>query len=348
MNEESKSTMMNEKVSVAICTYCGERYIADQLNSILRQTRPVQEIVLCDDRSADRTAALAEEVLRESGIPFRILINEENLGVTGNFEKSISLCTGELILTADQDDVWAPDKVERLLKAFSEPRVVLAYSDAGIVDADGGELLPSLYRRDGFWPEPFTQKTVEDAIIRLSQTVYGCTMAFRRDFVSQIIPFFNSRANHDAWILCCAPLFGEIRFCPEPLISYRIHGGNTVASVRGSSAWDGIRAAQDAYDAHFAIQPLRALRLRLLREALDRCAGGFGGRRYRRNVSRAERMYKRLLDAKTCGRFTGAMMLTASLLDGSYRYRFCDRGRPVGPLHRIKQYVWDVMYMLHR
>ena len=116
MKDESNAAMMNEKVSVAICTYCGERYITEQLHSILRQTRPVQEIVLCDDRSADRTAALAEEALRESGIPYRILINEENLGVTRNFEKSISACTGDLILTADQDDVWAPDKVERLLE----------------------------------------------------------------------------------------------------------------------------------------------------------------------------------------------------------------------------------------
>lgn len=339
--------MMNEKVSVAICTYCGERYIKEQLDSILRQTRPVQEIVLCDDRSPDRTAELAEEILRESGIPFRVLINEENLGVTGNFERCVSSCTGDLILTADQDDVWAPKKVGRLLEAFADPRVVLAYSDAAIMDASGAVVCPSLYRRDGFWPEPFTQSAFEDAIIRLSQTVYGCTMAFRASFVRQILPFYRSKANHDAWIMCCAPLFGEARFCPEPLISYRIHGGNTVASLGGSAAWDRIAADQDDFDRHFAVQPLRALRLELLTTAAARYAGAHPGP-YPKKIRAADRFYRRLLQMKRSGRLGAGWKLLLSCLDGSYRYRVCDRGRRVTALFRAKQFCQDLRYLLSK
>lgn len=338
----------NEKVSVAICTYCGERYITEQLTSIIQQTRPVQEIILSDDSSTDCTIELADSILSTSGIPYRIIRNQKNSGVTKNFETCISACSGNIVLTSDQDDLWKPNKVEMLLASFDDPKVVLAYSDAKIIDANGCELYPSLYRRDGFLPEPFTQRKYTDAVVRLSQTVYGCTMAFRKDFVSSIIPFYNSRANHDAWIMACAPLFGKIAFLPEPLISYRIHGENTVASIKGSSAWDDILAKQDEYDAHFAIQPLRSLRLDLLLEAVNRCGSRFRALYYRGSIHKSVRMYERLCKIKTHGKLYAAKELTVSLLDGSYRFRFCDRGVSQGKVKRFKQFVHDISFVMHR
>lgn len=340
--------MTQEKISVAICTYCGERYIARQLQSIIQQDRPVQEIVLYDDGSTDRTTELADAILAKSGIAYRLVRNQQTLGVTKNFEACISACSGDLIFTADQDDIWAPEKVRRLLEAFQDPQVVMAYSDARIVDAEGCELRPSLYRRDGFWPEPFTQETFQDAVVRLSQTVYGCTMAFRGDFVRKILPFYPSMANHDAWIMCCAPLFGKVIFLPEPLMSYRIHGGNTVASVGGSRVWDEICAAQDEFDAHFAIQPLRGLRLELLREAARRSADRLCRSGYCRRIDQANCLYEMLPKIKTCGKMSGVAKLTASLLDGCYHYRFCDRGVRTGKIQHFKQFVNDIRYLLHR
>lgn len=337
---------MKRKVSVAVCTYRGEAYIAQQLQSILGQTRPVDEIIVCDDRSPDATVQIAKCVLQEAELPCRVQVNPQNLGVTGNFEKCVSACTGDIILTADQDDVWAPEKVARLLPLFDDPDVVLAYSDANVIDGAGSVLLPSLYRRDGFRPEPFTQNAFEDAVVRLSQTVYGCTMAFRKSFLQRILPFYRSKANHDAWIMCCAPLYGAVRFLPEPLISYRIHGANTVASLGGSAAWDEISAAQDAFDRYFAVQPLRALRLELLSVALSRSERRGG--RYPGRIRSANRFYRRLLQMKRCGALSAGWMLALSYLDGSYHYRFCDRGRTVTAVLRLKQFFRDLRYLISR
>lgn len=338
---------MNAIVSVAVCTYCGEKYIASQLRSIIAQSHRVDEIIVCDDCSTDRTVPIAESVLCESGIPFRIIVNSTNLGVTGNFEACIQACTGDIIFTADQDDVWASEKVSRLLQCFKDPKLVAAYSDASIIDANGNELHSSLYKRDGFYPDPFTQERFEDAVVRLSQTVYGCTMAFRRSFVQEILPFYHSTANHDAWIMCCAPLFGTVCFLTEPLISYRIHGNNTVASLGGSKVWDAITAQMDSFDRHFALQPLRALRLELLREAIKRYGKSSPSTHYKKNIQQADCLYSRLLRMKDCKKLTAVGLLLCSGLDGSYRFRFCDRGRSVRFTLRVKQFVRDFIFLLH-
>ncbi len=338
----------NRTVSVAISTYCGEKFVAEQIGSILAQDSAPFEIVLCDDCSNDRTVELAKKLLKDSTIDARIIENSANVGVTKNFEKCIMLCKGDIILTADQDDVWKSDKVNELIRAFDDPEVVLAYSDAAIIDAEGNELFSSLYRRDGFWPEPFSQKAFEDAVVRLSQTAYGCTMAFRRDFVQKIIPFMDTKANHDAWIMCCAPLYGKVAFVPKPLMSYRIHGNNTVASLGGSKEWERICASQDEFDRHFAIQPLRTLRLQILCEAASRAEKQRLNVRYRRAIRRADRLYSRLNEMKNRGRLFSAFKLAESFVDGSYRYRCCDRGTRIGAFGRTKRFVWDMFYLLRR
>lgn len=338
----------NRTVSVAISTYCGEKFVAEQIGSILAQDSAPFEIVLCDDCSKDRTVELAKKLLEGSAIGARIIENSSNFGVTKNFEKCIMLCNGDIVLTADQDDVWESDKVSELIRAFDDPEVVLAYSDAAIIDGEGNELVSSLYRRDGFWPEPFSQKAFEDAVVRLSQTVYGCTMAFRRDFVQKIIPFMDTKANHDAWIMCCAPLYGKVAFVPKPLMSYRIHGKNTVASLNGSKEWEGICAAQDEFDRYFAIQPLRTLRLQILREAASRAEKQRLNVRYRKAIKRANRLYSRLNEMKNRGRLFSAFKLAESLVDGSYRYRCCDRGTRIGTVGRAKRFVRDMIYLLRR
>src|SRR6266542_888200 len=106
------------KISVAIGTYNGEKFLNVQLESILQQTIPVHEIIVCDDHSGDDTI----NILREFEVSYpsllKIFANEKNLGVVKNFEKAISLCTGNIIFLADQDDVWNNNKVESVLNFF--------------------------------------------------------------------------------------------------------------------------------------------------------------------------------------------------------------------------------------
>src|SRR6476659_477323 len=100
------------KISVALCTYNGERFLNEQLESILAQTFPVTEIIVCDDGSTDDTSTMLQQFERRYFNLFKIYVNAENLGVIKNFEKAISLCAGDIIFLADQDDIWEINKVE--------------------------------------------------------------------------------------------------------------------------------------------------------------------------------------------------------------------------------------------
>ena len=104
------------KISIAMCTYNGAEFLPAQLQSILTQSRPPDEIIICDDRSTDDTQALLKKFATESPIPIAVHINDHNLGSVKNFERTISLCTGDVIALSDQDDVWAVINYMRTFK----------------------------------------------------------------------------------------------------------------------------------------------------------------------------------------------------------------------------------------
>ena len=100
------------KISIAMCTYNGAEFLSAQLQSILTQSRPPDEIIICDDRSTDDTQSLLRKFAAESAIPINVHINDQNLGSVKNFERAICLCTGDVIALSDQDDVWRNDKLQ--------------------------------------------------------------------------------------------------------------------------------------------------------------------------------------------------------------------------------------------
>src|SRR5215217_714545 len=110
---------MRSKFSVAMCTYNGARFVAEQLASIAAQTRPPDELVVCDDRSTDATIAYVREFARTAPFPVRIFENEKNVGSTKNFERALELCEGDFIAFGDQDDVWLPEKLRKLEDALA-------------------------------------------------------------------------------------------------------------------------------------------------------------------------------------------------------------------------------------
>jgi glycosyltransferase involved in cell wall biosynthesis len=101
------------RISVALCTYNGERFLHQQLDSIAMQTRLPDELVVCDDRSTDRTLAIVREFAASAPYPVRVFENQANLGFAANFEGAIRRCDGDLIALSDQDDVWYPTRLER-------------------------------------------------------------------------------------------------------------------------------------------------------------------------------------------------------------------------------------------
>jgi len=119
--------MSKQFLSVAMCTYNGEQYLQEQLDSIIAQTRLPNEVVVCDDGSTDATLQILDEFQETAPFPVRIYRNGTRLGPTKNFEKAIKLCSGNVIALSDQDDVWMPHKLERLEEVLKITQMLVTF-----------------------------------------------------------------------------------------------------------------------------------------------------------------------------------------------------------------------------
>jgi glycosyltransferase involved in cell wall biosynthesis len=207
-----------------MATYNGERFLVEQLESIISQLGPNDELIIVDDASQDSTCAVIEGFC---DVRIRLIQNETNQGARASFETALRHTTGEIIFLSDQDDVWHPEKVSRFLHLFgARPEVTLAISDAQIIDGNGYVLSQSRLNGKNFRPGVLTN------IVRNSYL--GCALAFRRSALDYCLPFPRSIPMHDMWIGILNELFGETAFLKESLISYRRHGHNASADKHGS------------------------------------------------------------------------------------------------------------------
>lgn len=222
------------KLSVAMCTYNGSKYVEEQLNSIINQTRAIDEIVIVDDASQDNTVEIVDRLLLASGIAYKLIINEKNMNFNASFQKCIRQCTGDIIFTADQDDVWDEHKVEIMTARFVEnPRCVLCFSDGQVVDSNLEIINPSVwdsmnYYRAGFRGAKTTQEEYR-CILMYRWLVSGTMMAVRRDFMEKSMPLPDSCKDdwiHDSWLSVMAPIYGDVAIVDEKLVKYRQHGNN--------------------------------------------------------------------------------------------------------------------------
>ena len=215
------------KVSIALCTYNGAIFLPEQLKSFLQQTRPPDELIVCDDRSGDATIEIIKKFAEAAPFSVALHVNDENLGSTKNFEKAIALCTGELIFLSDQDDVWLPTKLEKFTAVFEQSKNVgMVFSDAELV----GETLEPLGRR--LWEFSFTPEDRRQAkrgkifeVLLKKNVVTGATMAFRASFRAMFSPIPTDIPNtiHDAWIAFVIAANAEVKLIKECSILYRQH-----------------------------------------------------------------------------------------------------------------------------
>lgn len=225
-------------MSVALCTYDGEPYLRDQLSSIAQQTYLPTELVVCDDGSRDRTIEIIDSFAREASFPVRLYRNEVNLGSTRNFEKAIGICDSEVIVLADQDDVWRIDKLEKIAGAFSSsPDVVGVFSNARLVDEHGKNLGRTLWQRFGVTPSVQRKLALggEVALRMLLRKNYvtGATFAFRAGRKKQLTPI-PACWVHDGWIALFLTPHGRIIGVNETLIDYRQHPQSQIGTRKSS------------------------------------------------------------------------------------------------------------------
>lgn len=185
-------TIGRPKISVCMAAFQGERYITAQLRSVLDQLSEDDEVIVIDDHSTDGT----REKVRALADPRVCLVEHHaNQGVAKSFEEAISRATGSVIFLSDQDDLWAPVKVSRVLQVFDKnPEVTLVTTDASLIDEDGVQLGGSYYAKRGRFSPGFMSNLIRCKYL-------GCTMAFRSGLVSKVMPFpRGSVILHDIWI----------------------------------------------------------------------------------------------------------------------------------------------------
>lgn len=237
---------MQAKFSVAMCTYNGAAFVAEQLASIAAQRRLPDELIVCDDRSTDATVECIREFARSAPFPVRLVVNEKNVGSTKNFERAIALCDYELIALADQDDVWLPDKLKAIEARFqAEPAAGVVFSDAELVDESLCSLGERLWHSIGFDEKQRAQLNSSKRcdVLLPGWTVTGATMAFRSQFRTLALPIPDDlQLLHDGWIAGVIGCVAEVSFLEEPLIKYRQHQQQQVgASQPGMSEPKNLR-----------------------------------------------------------------------------------------------------------
>lgn len=211
------------KVSVVLATYNGEKFLREQLDSILAQSYEIYELIIVDDCSSDSTLDIISSYMSKYAF-IKLYINEINFGVAQTFSRGLSLSSGEFIALCDQDDVWHVNKIKTLMNCIGDNWLI--HSDASLIDANGVLLEKSLSR---------TQKNIyRDSFCELLMTniVTGCTVLLRREILDKAIPIPKGVYMHDYYLALIASYFNKIAYCDCVLTMYRQHGGN-VEGVEG-------------------------------------------------------------------------------------------------------------------
>lgn len=209
-------------ISVCMATFNGEKFIREQVMSILPQLGEDDEIIVSDDGSSDETINILNSFQDRR---IKIIVNKGRHGVVPNFENALKYSSGDYIFLSDQDDVWKTNKVEVILKQLRQYDLVV--HDAEMIDGEGRSLGKTYYS---------TMHHKKDFISNLWRTRWlGCCMAFRREVLEMCLPFPSTIVAHDYWIGMLGMLKFRYCFIDDILICYRRHGNNTSPSGEKSA-----------------------------------------------------------------------------------------------------------------
>ena len=299
---------MSNRLSIALATYNGERYLGEQLESILEQTRLPDELVVFDDASTDSTPAIVRGFAERAPFPVRFQVNAERLGSTRNFEEAIRACSGDIIFLCDQDDVWYPEKMARMEERFvSDPEAGAVFTDADVVDQDLRPFGPRLWHAVRFKQKDQARFAAHDALSVLLRrpVVTGATMAFRSSYRELILPMPEIWV-HDAWISLLIGAVSHLAALPIPLIAYRQHSANQIGVPK--RGWRGRHRRRRG---NFALMYGPAIRcFEELRERLLKFKGHFpeSGRHFNRLEAKLVFLHARSrLPLKRWRRLRGAL-----------------------------------------
>ena len=200
------------KISVAMATYNGEKYIREQLLSVLENLGPDDEVIVSDDDSKDSTLSVIKSI-NDGRIK---VIKGPCKGVIKNFENALKNCSGKIIFLCDQDDIWAKNKVRIVLKCFEKhPECTCVVHDARVIDENKNVMMTSYFEY---------RKSKPGLINNIYKNSYmGCCMAIKRKLLDCVLPIPEKVTMHDQWIGLCSDKKGKSIFIKKQLICYRRH-----------------------------------------------------------------------------------------------------------------------------
>lgn len=303
------------KISIAMATYNGAKYIEEQLQSLAEQTVKPDELVVTDDGSSDETIEIVRGFAHKAPFEIRLERNEKNLGFAQNFGKAMALCSGDIIFLSDQDDVWLPQKLERVRREFrAQPDVQIIINNARIVD---GELNDTGLTKLG-----------QTRSLGLGDKAFltGCCSAIRAEFRVICLPVPNRIFVHDTWLHALGDLCGVRTVLDESLQLYRRHGTNASAAL-SSTLTPLVKKDRDrAYSGESSrmytertLHKVDMLRQRLLEDREATC--GVPGWRSSKALARLEAWegaVRKRLDILSCRRGARIIPAAAMYMRGQY------------------------------
>ena len=241
------------KISVAMATYNGARYVEEQLESIRVQTMPVDEVRICDDCSSDRTVEVVQTYIREHGLEgsWSIEVNSRNLGYASNFMKAVGQTTGEYVFFCDQDDIWIEDRVERMIGLMEQhaDMLLLGSEFESFVSSRDAPSVPGWEQKMMRHDESLEKIAYNPANIFIG--CQGCTMCMRRELLDRAMPYWYTGWAHDESVWKLALCMDGLYMYHSYTLKRRLHSNNvTMHKVRDISK--RLKYLTELQDSHMA------------------------------------------------------------------------------------------------
>lgn len=207
-------------VAVVVATYNGATFLLAQLESIVQQTHKPAQIIIIDDASSDDTVSIAH-AFAAAHPEVMVVQNEIRLGYIKNFEKGMLLANTTYVALSDQDDIWVPHKLEKLLAAIGDQ--MLAYADSELIDANGY----LLHKKMSSIKNQLAYHT--PIMYAIGAWAPGHAMLFKKELIDKAVPFPNL-VTHDFWLGFVATCYSKVVYVNEPLVHYRQHTQNAIGA----------------------------------------------------------------------------------------------------------------------
>ena len=219
-----------EQIDIILATYNGEKYLKEQLDSILNQTYTNFRLLISDDCSQDSTKEILKEYEKKDN-RIKVFFQEKNLGYVKNFEFLLTKVESSIYALSDQDDIWNKDKVEKSYNRLKEENADLVFTDLEMIDEEGKTIKNSF--NDYMKLSRKIERTLNSYELEyLYNCVTGCTILAKTEMLKKILPIPKTSKHiiHDYWIAIITTLNGRVTYLKEPTIKYRQHSQNQIGA----------------------------------------------------------------------------------------------------------------------